>query len=293
MQSFYALITLLGETGQRPDQGLPPFQGRPDNTLPGWERPTDPGYGQGTPRPDRPDNSLPGYGRPDNTLPGGRPIIIPPNAIGPGVPSQAIVINPPGHADNTLPGQGGVDPGYGQGTPRPDRPEQGLPGSGARPDNTLPGRPTRPEQGLPPGQGRPDNTLPGQGGRPSNPIVYPPGIDNTLPPTPGLPPIHASPPIIGLPGPGQIPDNTLPGEPPGRPARPDNTLPGQGGGSGGGGSGGGSGLPEGSVLLIPVSTDRPVAAPPNVPPGSMPVLAWGGRGTLPVVCWIPPKAQPK
>jgi len=47
------------------------------------------------------------------------------------------------------------------------------------------------------------------------------------------------------------------------------------------------------VLLIPVPQDKPMPTPPDVPQGSMPVLAWGGKGTLPVVVWIPPKAAPK
>ena len=59
---------------------------------------------------------------------------------------------------------GGTDPGYGQG--RPNRPDQGLPGSGGHPDHDLPGqgRPPRPEQGLPGSGGHPGNRPPGSGG---------------------------------------------------------------------------------------------------------------------------------
>lgn len=56
-----------------------------------------------------------------------------------------------------------VDPGYGGGHPRPDRPDQGLPGYG------------HPDQGLP-GHGHPGNALPTPPVRPSQPIALPPGM---------------------------------------------------------------------------------------------------------------------
>jgi hypothetical protein len=82
-----------------------------------------------------------------------------------------------------------------------------ISGSGARPDQSLPGA-----------QPHPDNTLPGGLPRPEHPIYYPlpPGgvIDNTLP---GAQP-H---PDQGLPGSQPKPDQGLPGSQPGI----DNTLP--------------------------------------------------------------------
>jgi len=79
-------------------------------------------------------------------------------------------------------------------------PDQGLPGSQPRPDNTLPG-----------GQGgRPDNTLPGDLPIPSHPIYYP------------LPPGAPVYPDQGLPGDQPHPDQGLPGSQP----RPDQGLPG-------------------------------------------------------------------
>lgn len=86
-----------------PDNDLPSGGGRPDAGLPKPERPTDPGYGQGTPRPDRPDNSLP---------------------------------NAP-----VRPGGGPVEP---EGGTKPVEPtEPGI-------DNTLPSQPTTPDNTLPP-----------------------------------------------------------------------------------------------------------------------------------------------
>jgi hypothetical protein len=58
-----ALIIPL-DGGQLPpgiNNSLPGQGGRPDQGLPGHERPVDPGYGQG------------GYGRPDQGLPGSQP----------------------------------------------------------------------------------------------------------------------------------------------------------------------------------------------------------------------------
>ena len=81
MNSRVALITFL-DGGLHPDQGLPGGGqgGYPDNTLPGYGGPVDPGYGQGQPmpphpwrpghgRPPRPDQGLPGSGAYPNSWP--------------------------------------------------------------------------------------------------------------------------------------------------------------------------------------------------------------------------------
>jgi hypothetical protein len=91
-----------------------------------------------------PDNSLPPF--PSN------PIVIPPDAIAPGVPTHPIYL--------------------------PVYPDQGLPGSQPGPDNTLPGQQPKPDNTLPGQQPKPDQGLPGEQ----------PGIDNSLPPI-ELPPI--------------------------------------------------------------------------------------------------------
>jgi len=234
---------LPGGPPGHPSQGLPGY-GHPDQGLPGYGHP-----GQGLPSYGHPDQGLPGHGHPSH------PIIIPPDAIGPGVPSRPIFI----------------DPGFGVG--RPDRPNQGLPGGGNYPSQGLPGqdgRPDRPSHELPGMGGHP--WLPGYGNRPGvkPPIVYPPGFpDQGLPPTPGLPPLAPSHPIVGVPDRGQLPVDP--------------------------GYGQEGGLPEGSVVLIPVpmNLNKPMPIPTEVPPGSKLYLAWGGPGTLPQVVWIAPKPQPK
>jgi hypothetical protein len=117
------------------------------------------------------------------------PIVIPPDAIAPGVPTHPIYLPPypdqglptppnlpefPPYPDNTLPvPERPVDPGY------------GIEEKPPRPDNTLPGEQPYPDQGLP-----------GPQPRPEHPIVYPPEINNGLPVTPGLPPIVPEPPIV-------------------------------------------------------------------------------------------------
>jgi hypothetical protein len=124
MNSRLALIVFLDGSGNYPDQGLPPFQGGPDNSLPGGrpEHPWFPGH-----RPERPDNSLPIFpGRPGQGLPGG------------GFPGQ-------GRPDNSLPGQG-------------DRPSQG-PGFPTQ----LPVFPSDPSKPPKPDGERPDNSLPEEG----------------------------------------------------------------------------------------------------------------------------------
>jgi hypothetical protein len=206
------------EPGQ-PDQGLPGY-GRPDQGLPGRDwRPTDPGYGrpgygghpdQGLPGSGGyPSHGLPGQGgRPDQGLPGGghpwfpghlgggnypsqgpiigtpeHPIVIPPNAVGPGAPSQPIYL--------------------------PGKPEHGLP--------------PFPSQGLPGGGGRPDQGLPGEQPQPGHPIVLPPGLpDQGLPPTPGLPPLGSGQPIVGFPDQGLPPTPPIPGYPSHQPLPPEH-----------------------------------------------------------------------
>jgi len=75
-----------------------------------------------------------------------------------------------------------VDPGYGQGRPKPPRPDQGLPGSGARPDNELPGSQPGVDNTLPKPGGRPDQGLPGSQPGVDNELPgSQPGIDNSLP----------------------------------------------------------------------------------------------------------------
>jgi hypothetical protein len=202
----------------------------------------------------------PGYplptppGHPGNALPPIHarptpPIYIPPGAIGPGWPSEPILL----------------------------------------PGNDLPHVPGHPDHGLP-GGGYPSHGLPSAPGRPTPPIVYPPGHpENGLPATPGVPPIHVSPPINFPPASGTLPIRPIP--------------PNLGGGGTLPSDGQLVDLPVGSVLLIPVPEraqpkgDAPL--PPDAPkppagvaPGSKPYLAWGGRGTLPIVVWIAPSATP-
>lgn len=185
----------------------------------------------------------------------------------------------------------GLTPGLPLPTP-PVYPGQGLPMPPAHPSHPIiippgaigPGAPSHPiVLPDPPGV---DNTLPGgppvypgQGlpippARPVHPIVYPPGYpDQGLPPTPGLPPLVPTNPIAGPPVPGQLP--IMP------PVHP--WLPGHGPGAN-------LSLPEGSVLLIPVPSDTPLPVPTGVVAGSAPYIAWAGRGTAPVLVWVPPKA---
>lgn len=66
------------------------------------------------------------------------------------------------------PGGRPVDPGYGKPEGGAGRPDQGLPPSPGRPDNTLPGEGGKPPAG---GGGRPDQGLPPGGLHPSHPIA--------------------------------------------------------------------------------------------------------------------------
>lgn len=97
-----------------------------------------------------------GGNRPDQGLPpgqGGTP--------GYPLPTPPAVIWPPQdhRPDNELPSP---PPGFPVHLPvfPPLKPDQGLPGSGARPDNTLPGSQPKPDQTLPKPPGRPDQGLP-------------------------------------------------------------------------------------------------------------------------------------
>jgi hypothetical protein len=155
MHSRLALVTFVdGHGGDKPDNSLPGQGGRPDNSLPGGERPVDPGYG--VPAPGTPVQ-LPVYPFDptiDNSLPGGRPPHASQMPIYPGakfvvkwLTCKGLVLVP----DNSLPGQGsGAHPDQGLPGGPPPRPDQGLPGSQPKPDQGLPGQPGRPDQGLPP-----------------------------------------------------------------------------------------------------------------------------------------------
>jgi len=145
-----------------------------------------------------------------------------------------------GHIDNALPGMGGpVDPGYGQGHPimpgfgggwgSGARPDQGLPGGGGHPSQGLPGSGAHPGN-RPPGSwgGRPDQGLPGGGHAsqlPSFPL-HPSG----QPPKPGVSPGAGLWVVAYVPGKGfewvsitpGVPEKPQP-KPPG--GEIDNTLP--------------------------------------------------------------------
>jgi hypothetical protein len=105
------------------------------------------------------------------------------------------------------------------------------------------------------------------GHRPTNPIVFPPGLgggdypSNALPPTPGLPPIVPTRPIIVHPG------HDLPKPPEGAAKGADAVV----------------------VLLPP----NRMAVPPGAPPDSVPAILWYGPGSLPVQVWLPPEAAKK
>lgn len=144
-QPRLALITFVDAGGPvDPGYGRPGYGGGyPDQGLPGF--------------PGRPDNSLPGYGRPDNSLPGG------------GYPSHGLPGLPPFVVQLPVFPWDPTDPGYGK--PEGGRPDNSLPGSGGRPDQGLP-RPGMKYvvkwlacHGL---ILVPDNDLPGSGGRPDN-----------------------------------------------------------------------------------------------------------------------------
>ena len=147
-RSFYAMITPLVSDAY-PDQGLP----EPQPPTGGTEPP-------------QIDNSLPLFPF--------HPIVIPPDAISPGVPTHPIFLPP--YIDNSLPPF--VSPPI---YIPPDAIAPGVPTHPIYipiyPDNTLPGDQPYPDQGLPGDQPVIDNTLPtpgdgGGGGVP--PITFPP-----------------------------------------------------------------------------------------------------------------------
>ena len=83
-----AIITFLdGNGGLSPDQGLPPVQGRPDNSLPGL-----PPYASGQPVPGGGAVQLPVYPydptTPDNSLPGPTP----PPVVWPPRPGNRFIV---------------------------------------------------------------------------------------------------------------------------------------------------------------------------------------------------------
>jgi hypothetical protein len=147
-----AYIMFLEDSGNRPDQGLPGVPGHPAHPI------------------------APG-GRPPGIWGGGNepfptpPIVIPPDAIAPGVPSHPIVI--PGHPSHPI-----VIP----------------------PGSLAPGVPTHPIYLPPtiwPSPGHPDQGLPDSGNRPMPPIYYPPYPDQGLPPFPAHPIVVPPLPAIG------------------------------------------------------------------------------------------------
>ena len=146
-RSFYAMITPLVSDAY-PDQGLPQPQPPTGETEPPY-----------------PDNSLPLFPF--------HPIVIPPDAIAPGVPTHPIYMPP--YIDNSLPPF--VSPPI---YIPPDAIAPGVPTHPIYipiyPDNTLPGDQPYPDQGLPGDQPVIDNTLPapGDGGGGVPPITFPP-----------------------------------------------------------------------------------------------------------------------
>jgi hypothetical protein len=123
--------------GERPPQRPPHVWPRP----PSGGLPVDPGWGVGT-RPPRPDHGLPIWpvvpGKPDNSLPPVEgveppPTDPPPGTIWPPLPPSV----PPGKAI-VLVAISGVGYRYAVITIPPVKPDQGLPGGGAHPDQGLP-----------------------------------------------------------------------------------------------------------------------------------------------------------
>jgi hypothetical protein len=156
------------------------------------------GRGSGAGGGERPDQGLP-----EVPVFPAHPIVIPPDAIGPGVPSHPIYI--PIYPDQGLPGsQPGIDnslpivippDAIAPGVPThpiylPIGPDQGLPGQQPGIDNSLPGQQPKPDQGLPGQQPKPDQGLPGAQPKPDQGLPgAQPGIDNSLPKPIVLPPL--------------------------------------------------------------------------------------------------------
>jgi hypothetical protein len=199
--------------------------------------PVDPGYGRpGAGHPSHPIAGGGGGGYPSHPIAGGgypshQPIKPPGIPIIPVDPDWGVPSGPPSFPGDWVPVDPGyglppilgwrpVDPGFGVGSGA--RPDQGLPGSGGRPDQGLPGSPGHPSTGpVPPGgpstqpippisSGHPDQGLPGHwvpvdpgyglpcggsGAHPSHPIwIWIPEIGPDF----GLKPAH---PIAGTPVP--------------------------------------------------------------------------------------------
>jgi hypothetical protein len=191
-----------------------------DNTLPGYEGGTDPGYG------------IDLGGGVDNTLPPGPPGVFPPLS-----PSHPIQPAPPGTPPGTIwPPLWASMPHPGHGLPSvPGHPDAGLPPVPGRPDAGLPGVPGHPSGGpVPPGASTkpPSQTywvvvgIPGVGWRytaidPSLEVgggpVHPGHPDQGLP----IPPVRPGTPLPPVPG---RPDAGLP-TPPVRPGAPLPTPP--------------------------------------------------------------------
>jgi hypothetical protein len=109
MKLMLALVYPISEVGGMPDNSLPPWM-RP--TDPGYGQgyvPGDPGYGQGHPRPDRPENSLPiAPVRPSV------PIVLPPiTSWPPQIPNLPDNSLPPGNNRPDQPIHIPVDPSIG------------------------------------------------------------------------------------------------------------------------------------------------------------------------------------
>jgi hypothetical protein len=151
-QPFLAYIFPLA-TGGQPDQGLP---GQPPGIWPSPGHPAHP-IAPGGP----PPGVWPGPGYPTHPIaPGGppprpsHPIVIPPDALGPGTPSHPIVIPPEIWPQPGVPSHPIVIP----------------------PDAIAPGTPSQPIYIPPeiwPGPGRPDQGLPGSQPQPEHPIYLP------------------------------------------------------------------------------------------------------------------------
>jgi len=248
-KAIRAVIIVPGHGQDFPDNALPGDGDEIDNELPGGSggHPWLPGHDRpdridnGLPIAGHPGNALPGHGRPDNSLPvapvrPANPIVLPPIFIDPGFGNR-----PP------------VDPGYGGGRVRPDRPDNSLPGRPSRPDNSLPGSGARPDQGLPGEQPGVDNGLPRPPGHPDNGL--PPGLGN------GNFPIFLPPGSVG----------------PGVPTLPI-FLP--------------TYLPPGSCLVIPVTGAHVPAPKEEAPAGTVPAVLWYGPGTAPTVAYVKQPAAP-
>jgi hypothetical protein len=130
-------------------------------------------------------------------------------------PFLAMVYPISGHADQGLPGQGGRPDNSLPQPPRPTDPGYGHPAWGPVDPGYGQGRPNRPDQGLP-GYGHPDAGLPVQPGHPSGGFPVAPGHpDAGLPGGGGGSTLPVWSPRFGwlIMHIANQPDNTLPGQP--------------------------------------------------------------------------------